>query len=199
MTNEQWREFLLLEVIRNEVVDDEVAMMVPGLQHAMKQVISSNLWDECGNGNIDNFHTTWLRMLVSSLGSCEDVIKYRKTKPWFSSITSNSFNYLLTTPGKGLVAYGHFFITESWVAEHFTKMLFGMNRVGLISKNTQIYFSSHKIIDKFHTIEILTGMRNMQPRLSHSELVEIVNGAHQAIAAGTLMYNHLIDYFKQKL
>jgi hypothetical protein len=51
-------KFLLLETIRNEVVDDEVAMMIPSLQHSMKQVMSSNLWDECGNGNIDNFHTT---------------------------------------------------------------------------------------------------------------------------------------------
>ncbi len=29
MTKEHWKEFLLLEVIRNEVVDDEVAMMIP--------------------------------------------------------------------------------------------------------------------------------------------------------------------------
>ncbi|VVM20018.1 hypothetical protein BSPWISOXPB_5494 [uncultured Gammaproteobacteria bacterium] len=50
MTKNEWVEFLLLETIRNEVVDDEVAMMIPGLQHSMKQVMSSNLWDECGNG-----------------------------------------------------------------------------------------------------------------------------------------------------
>lgn len=35
MPRDQWIEFLLMETIRNEVVDDEVAMMIPGLQHAV--------------------------------------------------------------------------------------------------------------------------------------------------------------------
>ena len=39
-------EFLELEVIRNEVVDDEVAFLVIGLQGPMKAPMASNLWDE---------------------------------------------------------------------------------------------------------------------------------------------------------
>jgi hypothetical protein len=95
------------------------------------QVMSSNLWDECGNGNIDNFHTTWLRRLLKSLNKDNDIIEYRKTKPWFTSITSNSLNSLLTTVGGVYRAYGHFLITESWVAPHFTKMLIGMETTEL--------------------------------------------------------------------
>ncbi len=57
-------EFLRLEVLRNEVVDDEVALIVVGLQGNMKKVMVSNLWDECGNGNLNKFHTYWLRQLL---------------------------------------------------------------------------------------------------------------------------------------
>jgi hypothetical protein len=43
---------------------------------------------------------------------------------------------LLTTVGGVYRAYGHFLITASWVAPHFTKMLIGMENVGLTSKDT---------------------------------------------------------------
>ncbi|VVH59981.1 hypothetical protein BSPWISOX_3043 [uncultured Gammaproteobacteria bacterium] len=197
MTKNEWVEFLLLETIRNEVVDDEVAMMIPGLQHSMKQVMSSNLWDECGNGNIDNFHTTWLRRLLKSLNKDNDIIEYRKTKPWFTSITSNSLNSLLTTVGGVYRAYGHFLITESWVAPHFTKMLIGMENVGLTSKDTQLYFIAHKTIDPFHAAEMLSGIRKMKPQLEKKELKEIVSGACQAVAAGSVMYDELEKYFNE--
>ncbi|WP_423907225.1 iron-containing redox enzyme family protein [Candidatus Spongiihabitans sp.] len=161
----------------------------------MKQVISSNLWDECGHGNLDNFHTTWLRRLLNSLGDTESIVNYRNRKPWFASLTSNSFNYLLTSPGKVLSAYGHFLVTESWAEPHFTKMLNGMDRVGLVDDDIQIYFTAHKTIDPFHTAEILMGIKNMQPALSSTGLKEIVDGVQQAIAAGTLMYNSLYAHF----
>ncbi len=197
MDKPQWEEFLLMETIRNEVVDDEVAMMIPGLQHSMKQVMSSNLWDECGNGNIDKFHTTWLRRLLKSLNKEQEIIRYRLNKPWFVSLTSNSLNSFLTSIGKVYQAYGHFLITEGWVAPHFSKMLVGMDRVGLTSNDVQIYFTAHKTIDPFHTAEMLSGIKQMQPKLSSQQLRGIVEGACQAISAGSLMYDKLNKHFNK--
>ena len=198
MTLAQWQEFLLIEVVRNEVVDDEVALMVPGLQHAMKQVMASNLWDECGNGHIDRFHTNWLRRLLTTMGAWDRLLQYRSHKPWFTGLTSNSLNLLLTRPGKSYAAYGHFLVTEGWVCPHFEKMVQGMERVGLTDDEVQIYFDMHIKIDPHHTQEMIAGIRQMQPPPTQKQLQGILTGAHQAAAAGSLMYDELLHYFAEQ-
>lgn len=196
MTMEEMREFLWLEVIRNEVVDDEVAMLVPGLQHSMKQVVASNLWDECGNGRIDNFHTTWLVRLLSHDDQWAEFMEYRETRPWFTMCTSHSFNALLSTPGRGLAAYGTFLINESWVADHFLQILKGMDRLGIEDQDRRIYFDAHYKIDQHHRLEMIEGLRQQYPPLEQPQLREVILGAHQAITAGERMYDALLDYFK---
>src|SRR5664280_1225729 len=62
----QMELFLQCELIRNEVVDDEVALLVVGLQGMQKAVAAANLWDECGRGKLANFHTYWLRRLLDA-------------------------------------------------------------------------------------------------------------------------------------
>ena len=198
MTLEQMREFLLIEVIRNEVVEDEVAMIIPGLGgHALKQAMASNLWDECGSGNIDNFHTTWLYELIEAENAWEKIIEYRKTKPWFTGIASNSFNSLLTGHKKKLRSFGHFLVTEAWVFPHFVKIIEGMNRLGIDDNRIRIYFNMHIKIDPHHAEEMLTSILQNKPALGSEQLIEILQGAHQAFAAGSLMYEKLLNHFKK--
>jgi hypothetical protein len=192
------REFLWLEIIRNEVVDDEVAMLVPGLQHSMKQVVASNLWDECGNSRIDGFHTTWLVRLLSHAQEWPDFMAYRSHRPWFSTCTSNSFNALLTTPGRNYAAYGTFLINESWVAEHFRRILAGMDRLGIHDEDRRIYFDKHYTIDQHHSAELIEAVRRQDPPLAQRELREVIVGAQQAICAGNLMYDKLLEYFRAR-
>lgn len=189
--------FLWLETMRNEVVDDEVAMMVPGTQNAMKQVLSSNLWDECGNGKIDGFHTSWLIRLLSSGNQWQDFSEYRRVRPWFSMATSHSFNTFLTTPGRNFAAYGTFLINESWVIPHFVKILSAMNRLGIDDPEIRIYFEAHCNIDDHHTAELIEGIAQQTPVLTQSQLREVLIGAHQAIASATVMYSNLLTYFKK--
>lgn len=196
MPIEQMKEFLWLEVIRNEVVDDEVAMLVPSLQHSMKQVIASNLWDECGNGKIDGFHTTWLVRLLSSQDEWQDFMTYRETRPWFSMCTSHSFNSLLTTPGCSYHAYGTFLINESWVADHFERILRGMDRVNIFDDDRRVYFDAHYKIDRQHRLEMIEGLRQQYPALAQPRLREVLEGAYQAIFAGVVMYDNLLAYFR---
>lgn len=195
MSKDAMREFLWLEVVRNEVVDDEVAKLVPGLQHSMKQVIASNLWDECGNGRIDNFHTTWLVRLLSHEDQWTAFGEYRSRRPWFSMLTSHSFNSLLTTPGRAYAAYGTFLINESWVAPHFEKILAAMDRLGISDEDRRIYFDAHYTIDKQHRAEMIEGLRQQVPELEPAQLTDVVKGAHQAIAAGKAMYDRLLVHF----
>ena len=198
MNENSMREFLWLEVIRNEVVDDEVAMMVPGLQHAMKQVVASNLWDECGNGKIDDFHTTWLVRLLSYEDYWPKFTAYRLTRPWFSMCTSNSFNVFLTGSGRHYASYGTFLINESWVYAHFLKTIEGMNRLGMLDKDRRIYFEAHAKIDPHHASEMIAGIRNQRPPLRVRQIRDLAAGAHQAVCAGSVMYDRLLAYFRQK-
>lgn len=198
MTLKQMREFLLIEVIRNEVVEDEVAMIIPGLGgHAMKQAMASNLWDECGSGNIDNFHTTWLYELIEAENAWEKIIEYRKIKPWFTSITANSFNSLLTGHKKKLRSFGHFLVTEGWVFPHFKKIIEGMNRLGITDNKIRIYFNMHIKIDPHHAEEMLASIVSNKPALTAEQLSDVLQGAHQAFAAGSLMYEKLLNHFKK--
>ena len=190
-------EFLRLEVLRNEVVDDEVALMIVGLQGNMKKVMVSNLWDECGNGSLTRFHTYWLRQLIDSQLGWDTFLQYRQiNKPWFSTIGSNSLNSLLTRPQYKFRAYGHFLITEAWVKPHFLKIVKGLNRVGLTRKDVQIYFSEHINIDTHHTKEMLSGIEYQNPTLNRNEIKEIVIGAHQAIAANLKQYALVLKHLK---
>jgi hypothetical protein len=198
-TAEMFKEFLRLEVLRNEVVDDEVAFMVVGLQGSMKQVATSNLWDECGNGRLDRFHTYWLRQLIESTKDWDDIRIYRKeSAPWFSRITSNSFNRLLTRPGYKYQAYGHFLITEGWVFPHFERIVAGLRRVGLGDADIQVYFTAHINIDPHHTEELLAGIENQRPVFESDEIAEVIRGAHAAAAAGVKMFDLIQRYLLAK-
>jgi hypothetical protein len=189
------REFLCLEVLRNEVVDDEVAFLVIGLQGPMKKVMTSNLWDECGNGRLDRFHTYWLRRLLNSTMDWEGIQKYRSTSaPWFSRMTSNSFNRLLTRPGYKYQAYGHFLVTEGWVLPHFDRIVRGLRRVGLSDPDVEVYFTAHMRIDPQHTEEMLAGIHSQRPPLTRQEVADIILGAHTAAAAGVKMFDRVERY-----
>jgi len=197
VSREAMIEFLRLEVCRNEVVDDEVALLVCGLQGNMKKVMVSNLWDECGNGQLAQFHTYWLRRLLEGLSDWDALQEYRATrKPWFSTLTSNSLNSLLTRPGYKLRAYGHFLITEGWVEAHFERILAGLERVGLNQGDVAVYFQAHFKIDPHHTEEMLEGIEFQIPALSPEEAAEVVQGAHQAVAAGVAQYERVLRHLQ---
>lgn len=197
-TQDSMLNFLRLEVCRNEVVDDEVALLVCGLQGNMKKVIASNLWDECGNGALSQFHTYWLRRLINRLGDWEGLLTYRQTtKPWFSSITSNAFNTLLTRPGYKFRAYGCFLTTEAWVVPHFERLLAGLKRLQFNHDDITVYFEAHKGIDFQHMNEILNGLLNQTPKLSSAEVREILRGAHIAVAAGVASFERILKYLRE--
>lgn len=189
------RMFLRNEVTRNEVVDDEVAMMLVGLQGQMKLAIASNLWDEVGRGRLTNFHTYWLRRLLEHTADWDDLLRYRDgVRPWFTQITTNVFNILLTRPGLRLMAYGWFLINESWVAPHFVKILSGIERVGLDADDITVYFATHVSIDPRHTDELTGAIAAQTPPLSRVEADQVVRGAHLAIAANRAQYDHMAGY-----
>lgn len=189
--------FLLNECIRTEIVDDEVALMVPGLQGTMKAAVASNLWDECGNGKLDKFHTFWLRRLLESNDWWMRLVAYReKDRPWFASITTNVFNIFLTRPGLRLMTYGWFLINESWVAPHFRKIISGMTRLGFSDRDTQVYFKAHVHIDPNHTNELLAAVKEMEPRLTPSQCRQILKGAALAIEATRRQYDYMLRYLE---
>jgi hypothetical protein len=161
--------------------------------------MASNLWDECGNGDLKGFHTYWLRRLLQHTGRFEAIRTYREQEaPWFAKVTSNSYNMMATRPGYKYRAYGSFLITESWVFAHFQRILAGLRRVGLTSPDVMVYFDSHVRIDPRHTHEMLQAIIQQQPRLSPAEVRELLIGAHTAVAAGTALYERAYRHFQER-
>lgn len=188
--------FLRGEVIRNEVVDDEVAMLITGLQGTQKAVAAANLWDECGRGRLENFHTFWLRRLIDATsGGIAEFIKQREANPWFAKITSNTNNMLLTRPAYKQMAYGCFLIFESWVEPHFVTLLSAMDRLGITNQDFRIYFTAHVAVDPRHSRELSDGMRYQRPELSALEIQNVVRGAHIATEAGRCQYDLWLEFF----
>lgn len=197
-SKEAMAEFLRLVLCRNEVVDDECALLVCGLQGNMKKVMTSNLWDECGNGALTRFHTYWLRRMLEQTNDWESLPAYRRAnkKPWASGILSNVFNVLLTRPGYKLRAYGFFVTTESWVEPHFVRILDGLKRVGLDHEDIAVYFLAHITIDPQHSRELLDAVLYQTPRLTANEISEILHGAHHAMAAALCQYRSVMAYLR---
>jgi hypothetical protein len=189
------RLFLHNEVVRNEVVDDEVALLVGGTQGLLKSAVSINLFDECGRGTLKHFHTYWLRMLLEELG-WEALAEYRSRRPWFAGITSNDFMMLLTRPSYRMAAYGYFLITEGWVPPHFEKLLAGKRRTGFGRDGRDIYFTAHVEIDPTHTEELIVAVENQDPAPEPHHCRQILGGVRIAIAGATAQYDRMLDYLR---
>jgi Iron-containing redox enzyme len=194
---EQIERFLQCELIRNEVVDDEVALLVVGLQGMQKAVAAANLWDECGRGKLENFHTYWLRRLLEATeDGWQKLDEYRVDHPWFAKFTSNTNAALLTRPSRKMMAYGCFLVFESWVEPHFVRILDGMTRVGLLDDEMRIYFTAHVKIDPRHSRELSDGMRLQRPELDPGQVRDIVHGAYLASDTGRRQFDHMLDYLR---
>lgn len=192
----QMERFLQCELIRNEVVDDEVALLVVGHQGMQKAVAAANLWDECGRGKLENFHTFWLRRLLDATDGWDSLYDYRPHHPWFAKFTSNMNAALLTRPSRKLMAYGCFLIFESWVEPHFTRILDGLTRLGVLDDEVRIYFTAHAKIDPRHSRELSDGLRLQRPVLTADELRDVMYGAHVASSAGRRQFDYMLDYLK---
>jgi Iron-containing redox enzyme len=103
---------------------------------------------------------------------------------------------LLTRPGYKYRAYGHFLVTEGWVAPHFERVVAGLQRVGLRHRAITVYFTAHLRIDPHHTDEMLEGLLYQQPALTQREIDEIILGAHSAASAGVHMYDRMLSHLK---
>jgi len=195
-TPEQLARFLQCELIRNEVVDDEVALLVVGLQGMQKAVAAANLWDECGRGKLENFHTYWLRRLLEATDGWEKLYDFRHGHPWFAKFTSNMNAAMLTRPSRKMMAYGTFLVFESWVEPHFVKILEGLTRIGVLDDDIRLYFTAHVKIDPRHSRELSDGLREQRPELDQQQIADVVRGAELAATTGKRQFDMMLDYLK---
>jgi hypothetical protein len=188
------REFVYHEIVRNEVVDDEVALLATGLQGLPKTAVAINFFDEVGRGRLRHAHTYWLRQYLSANRDWDGLRKFRARRPWFSGLSSNVFNMLLTRPGMKPAALGYFTVSESWVSPHFNKLLIGMGRVGVTKGD--IYFTAHARLDPFHAEELIVAIEAQRPRLTAEEIRQIHFGAALAVACGVETYDAMLTYLQ---
>jgi hypothetical protein len=55
---------LLVNTDCRQLFLNEVALLVFGLQGSQKAVAVANIWDACGRGRLETFHTFWLRRFI---------------------------------------------------------------------------------------------------------------------------------------
>lgn len=189
--------FLLNEVIRNEVFDDEMAQLTFGLQGTLKATAAENLWDEVGRGDLHKFHTWWLQRLLDSEGAWNALAEYRaRSERWRFLFTFNVMNLFLTRPGLKYAAYGATTTYESWVPHHFTRLLNGMRRVGITHPDTRLYFTTHVRIDVRHGQELIQAIGSQTPELSAEDCRQIIFGALTAVNAACRQYDLTLEYLR---
>jgi hypothetical protein len=186
--------FLQHEVMRNEVVDDEVSLLISGLQGHFKRVVVNNLWDECGRGVLHKAHTYWLRRLLEATDGWHELPSYRRQSPWFSKIVSNAFMMLLTRPAYKLSAYGYFLVSESSVASHFEKILAGLEKVGLIEEDVTVYFEAHLKIDRHHGEQLVDVVSHQEPCLTRMQVDRLLWGAHFHVTESIKQFDQMLAY-----
>jgi hypothetical protein len=194
-TRDELEEFLFSEVTHNDVRDDELALLLVGLQGALKATVAASLWDECGNGQLERFRSYALRRLLHARERRQRLRRYRSSgQPWFARITSNTFKCLVTRPALRYAAYGSLLNDQSWARPHCLSILQGLKRVGLATEDTGAYFTARIEGDPRRADELLEAIRMQVPELSSLVLDQIVYGAHLSVAAGLAQYQRMLEY-----
>lgn len=190
--------FVLNEIVRNEIFDDEVALLTVGLQGTLKATAAENLYDEVGRGHLKHFHTAWLQRLLDAEQAWNALAAYRnKRERWGMHWTFATMNAFLTRPGLKYAAYGATTTYESWVPHHFTRLLGGMRRVGITQPDSKLYFQAHVRIDKHHGRELIRAIGAQTPELTVENCRQITVGALTAVNAACRQYDYTLQYLQK--
>lgn len=141
------RRYVIQESVVDGRFDDLLAMMQIGTSGAAKLEIAGNFWDEMGNGNADEVHTTLFNRIFEVFDITREEIDRELTA---NALLSGNLAVLLCR-------YRHYYpeavgflgMTEWLVPERFVNVVHGWERLGLPEVGIA-YHRLHITIDSTH-------------------------------------------------
>ena len=173
---EDLRFFLAQETSLDPRLDDILALLIMGTDGSEKMELTSNLWDEVGNGDPADAHATVFARTLDAAGVSSSFITGNIMLE--SRICGNVSAALALSRRHYYKAIGYFGVTEYLTPRRFRSFVMGCKRLDLPEAAYQ-YHSLHVQIDSRHGPawfkNVIVPAINREPRCGHD------------IALGTLL------------
>lgn len=173
---EDMRFYLAQETSLDPRLDDILALMIMGTDGPEKMELTSNLWDEVGNGNQADAHATVFARTLDAAGVTQPFITSNIMLE--SRICGNVSAALALSKRHYYKAIGYFGVTEYLTPRRFRSFVIGCKRLDLPDAAYQ-YHSLHIQIDSRHgpawLKNVIAAAVSREPRCAHD------------IALGTLL------------
>jgi len=146
-TTEDLRQYIMQESVVDGRFDDLLAMMQVGTSGAAKMEIAANFWDEMGNGNTEQVHTSLFNKIFEVFEVSNEELEGTLTA---HALLSGNLAVLLSRYRRLYPeAVGFLGMTEWLVPHRFTNVVHAWNRLGLPETGI-VYHRLHITIDSQH-------------------------------------------------
>ncbi|ATL85210.1 iron-containing redox enzyme family protein [Streptomyces malaysiensis] len=146
-TAEDIRFLLAQETSLDPRFDDILAVMQLGATGAEKMEIAANYWDEMGNGEFADVHTTLFSQCLTSIGVDQDYVEQNLLP--IAKECGNISAGLALSRRHYLRAIGYYGVTEFLAPRRFRQLVTAWDRLGLPPEG-KIYHDIHINIDAHH-------------------------------------------------
>jgi len=146
-TAEDLRKYVIQESVVDGRFDDLLAMMQVGTSGPEKMEIAGNFWDEMGNGNPDEVHTTLFNQIFQVFSISDEDLERELTA---QALLSGNLAVLLCRYRRFYPeAIGFLGMTEWLVPDRFVNVVHAWERLGLPDVGI-VYHKLHITIDSKH-------------------------------------------------
>lgn len=193
------KTFLLHESVLNLEFFDYLALALVGASDQAKSEIIQNLWDEAGHGNIQKFHTTMFKKLITDLGLQYDRQHIIANMSWEALAGINLFNYFSFYPQHKMKYFGLLAATEMLDPPHYCQLISGIKRIIQHLTVDQTYYLEHVEVDVKHANGWLNKVILPELMTYPEKTHEFWVGFYMRLNSTERYYNYLMSLFSAKL
>ncbi|MFY4722109.1 iron-containing redox enzyme family protein [Streptomyces sp. LaBMicrA B280] len=144
---EDIRFYLAQETSLDPRFDDILSLLTVGTDGSEKMELVTNLWDELGNGNTNDVHTSVFAKTLADAGVSKEFID---TNIMLESVICGNVSAALALSRRHCYkAFGYFGVTEYLTPRRFRSYMVGCKRLGM-PKSAYVYHDQHIQIDARH-------------------------------------------------
>lgn len=176
---------------------DVIALAAVGSNSQIRSEIAKNLWDEAGNGNQVNAHTTRFGNLLHSMKNSFDKHSALNSLSWEGLAGYNLFSYLAINRKNYAALIGCLAATELLDPSNYKKLLRGCARTGLTEELDLSYYREHIQIDVDHADGWLNNV--IDPLIANDPVLssDILFGAFFRLETCAAYYDWLFEKLRE--
>jgi len=197
-TREDIKNFILSDSILNLEFFDYLLFSMIGASDQARSEIIANLWDEAGRGNVDQFHTTLFKSIMSTLGLTYKRDQIIETMTWEGLAGINLFSYLACYPHNKMKYYGLLAATEMLDPLHYHQLIKGFSRIDDQHILNYDYYREHEIIDVDHANGWLNKVILPELNLRPDKITEFWLGYYLRLDSALRYFDRLLHIFTAK-